>query len=136
MNKFLRFSSPVFSGLAFAAILFMSSFGARAATRTATTSGNWSSTSTWGGAAVPVDNDDVIILAGITVTYNSPTEDYFGDSGTVFTTAHSYIEVSGKLIFGSGTTFIRFAKSVKFLVKNGGEVNNATGNGPCQVRRR
>jgi hypothetical protein len=36
--------------------------------KTASVSGNWSSTATWGGAAVPVDGDAVIINSGITVT--------------------------------------------------------------------
>lgn len=38
------------------------------ATRTASVSGYWSSTTTWGGASVPVDGDAVTINAGITVT--------------------------------------------------------------------
>jgi hypothetical protein len=39
-----------------------------AATRTASVSGNWNATATWGGAAVPTSADDVIINSGITVT--------------------------------------------------------------------
>lgn len=39
-----------------------------AATRTATTSGNWSSTATWGGNPVPVAADLVVINTNITVT--------------------------------------------------------------------
>ena len=38
------------------------------ATRTASVSGNWSNTATWGGAAVPTSSDDVVISNGITVT--------------------------------------------------------------------
>ena len=37
------------------------------ATKTATTSGNWSSASTWGGTP-PVDDDRVLIPSGIIVT--------------------------------------------------------------------
>jgi hypothetical protein len=38
------------------------------AARTASVSGNWSSTTTWGGAAVPTSADAVTINSGITVT--------------------------------------------------------------------
>jgi G8 domain len=44
-----------------------------AATRTASVTGNWNNTVTWGGAAVPVAGDDVIINAGITVTTDVST---------------------------------------------------------------
>jgi hypothetical protein len=40
------------------------------ATRTASVNGNWSNTATWGGAAVPVDGDAVVINVGITVLMN------------------------------------------------------------------
>lgn len=38
------------------------------AIRTASVSGNWSNTTTWGGAAVPTSGDDVAINAGVTLT--------------------------------------------------------------------
>jgi fibronectin-binding autotransporter adhesin len=38
------------------------------ATRTASVSGNWSSTTTWGGSAVPTSSDAVVVNSGITVT--------------------------------------------------------------------
>jgi hypothetical protein len=60
MNKLLLF-------------LFISIFAAfqlNAATRTASASGNWNNTTTWGGAAVPTSADIVNINAGITVTVN------------------------------------------------------------------
>jgi len=44
-----------------------------AATRTASVSGNWSNIATWGGAAVPVDGDNVIINSGVTVTVDVNT---------------------------------------------------------------
>ena len=50
-------------------LLFTFSFSmVQAATRTASVSGNWSATATWGGAAVPTAADDVTINSGITVT--------------------------------------------------------------------
>ena len=44
---------------------------ALAAARTASVSGNWSNTATWGGSAVPVAGDAVTINSGITVTVNA-----------------------------------------------------------------
>jgi fibronectin-binding autotransporter adhesin len=38
------------------------------AQRTATVSGNWSSTSTWGGQSIPTASDDITINSGVTVT--------------------------------------------------------------------
>lgn len=50
-------------------VLFSTSVG-NAATRTASVSGNWSSTTTWGGLSVPTASDDVIINSGISLTVN------------------------------------------------------------------
>ena len=41
------------------------------ATRTASVSGNWNSTTTWGGRNVPTLADDVTINNGISVTVNA-----------------------------------------------------------------
>ena len=43
-----------------------------AAARTASVTGNWDNTATWGGSAVPTSADDVTINAGVTVTVNVP----------------------------------------------------------------
>ena len=43
------------------------------ATRTASVTGNWSATATWGGAAVPVAGDNIIINTGVTVTVDVNT---------------------------------------------------------------
>lgn len=50
----------------FLAICSLQSF---ATVRTASVTGNWNSTTTWGGT-VPAANDDVVINAGVTVTIN------------------------------------------------------------------
>ena len=55
-------------------ILLIQANSVFAATRTASTSGNWSSTATWGGASVPNSGDDVIINPGITVTVDIAAE--------------------------------------------------------------
>ena len=96
MNGFLRPPFSFFKNLAFAAIFLILSVNATAATRTATTNGDWNNTSTWGGAAVPVDNDDVIplpptvTLTGTLSAFNScngsPSADQsFNVSGTNLT---------------------------------------------------
>ena len=46
-------------------LAFVSCFGA---VRTASVSGNWSSTATWGGSSVPGNGDTIIINSDITVT--------------------------------------------------------------------
>jgi hypothetical protein len=52
-----------------ALLLGLSSF---AATKITSQSGNWSSTSTWGGTTAPVAGDNVIIDGGFTVTIDIP----------------------------------------------------------------
>ena len=66
-KSYLQFSR-IISGIACVLFLFFSGnvFGQR----TATTSGNWNSTTTWGGQSVPTASDDVIINNGVTVTVN------------------------------------------------------------------
>ena len=49
-------------------LIFAIGVQVQAATRTASVTGDWSSTTTWGGAAVPTVNDDVIIGSGVTLT--------------------------------------------------------------------
>src|SRR5258705_7873809 len=42
----------------------------KAQTRTASASGLWNNTATWGGASVPTSANDVVINNGVTVTVN------------------------------------------------------------------
>ena len=61
-----RFRVLIF--LLFALLLVFKSSTASATTKTALTSGNWSSTVTWGGSAVPTASDTLLISSGITVS--------------------------------------------------------------------
>ena len=54
-------------------VLSFSATSVMAVTKTASVSGNWSNTATWGGAAVPVAGDNIIINSGVTVTVDVTT---------------------------------------------------------------
>jgi len=86
------------------------------ATRTASVTELWSNTATWGGAAVPVDTDNVVINTGVTVTFNVNQSAFasgiagiaingtgrlqFSTDGTV-----TYLKASGN-ISGAGSLYI------------------------------
>ena len=54
-------------------IILLTAFATQAATKTATVSGNWSNTKTWGGKAVPVANYIVVINGGVNVSLDVNT---------------------------------------------------------------
>ena len=66
------------------------------ATRTSTQSGNFNSTTTWGGAAVPVDGDDFIVNYGHIVTINDDRRVTNGFDNS-FVRGKLHITTSGKL---------------------------------------
>jgi|GEM_PF-916570 fibronectin-binding autotransporter adhesin len=81
----------------------------KAATRTASSSGNWSSTSTWGGSAAPVAGDLVIINGGVTVTVNGADAcaqvtlgNGAGGTATLTFNTGTSLTISGGLLFTSG----------------------------------
>ncbi len=68
------------------------------APRTATVSGNWNSTATWGGASVPIAGDDVTINAGVTVTITANaacTSITFSNASTLTFSGAFSLDVSG-----------------------------------------
>ncbi|MEI6061487.1 MAG: G8 domain-containing protein, partial [Bacteroidota bacterium] len=75
------------------------------ATRTASVSGNWNSTSTWGNLSVPVSGDDVIINSGITVTMNSNPGSCNNITiyGTLNLQNSRTLNVNGSLVISGGT---------------------------------
>jgi len=94
----------------FPAIVFLLlGFGVFGATRTASVSGNWSNSSTWGGASVPNSTDDVIINNGIAVTVNvaavcaSLTLQSGGTATTFTISGTNSLSVSGAVTINGGT---------------------------------
>ena len=75
MNKYLTkiFSISIFGLLFTISSLYICAPGVYAATRTATVTGNWDATATWGGNPVPVAGDNIIINSGVIVTVNVTT---------------------------------------------------------------
>lgn len=80
---------------------------AEAAVRTASVTGNWNSTATWGGSSVPVAGDTVTINSGITVTVtaNAACSSIVFTTGTNGTTTSLDIN-SGILLAVSGNVTI------------------------------
>jgi len=80
------------------------------ATRTSTQSGNFNSTSTWGGSAVPVDGDDFVISAGHIVTVNDDrrtTNGYHNSTinGKLHITGSGKLRMNGQLdVTSTGTS--------------------------------
>ena len=68
MKKLLLNSKSFVIAFVMANLFMFSSTGGFAAVRTASVSGNWNNTATWGGLSVPTAADDVTINSGITVT--------------------------------------------------------------------
>lgn len=95
-TRFLRFVSILFL-LSFFSI---TSFGAA---RIASSSGNWNSSSTWGGNSSPTSSDDVTINAGISVTIPNSTA------------ACKSLKLNNG---SSGTATIIFNKNSKLVVSN------------------
>src|ERR1051326_7120845 len=69
-NSVLKLASLFFVAVVF---MLLGASSGKAAARTASVSGNWSSTATWGGQAVPVAGDTVTINVGVTVTVDIST---------------------------------------------------------------
>lgn len=68
--KFTIFSQLKISVVLLFVFVFLSTTDLSAALRTASTSGNWNSTTTWGGQSVPTSADDVVIEGNVTLTVN------------------------------------------------------------------
>ena len=86
-------------------LMLIFGINALAATKTTTQSGNWSSSSTWGGSATPVAGDNVIVDGGFTLTIDianaTCSSIQLGGSslgtgtGTLILTSGTHLTVSG-----------------------------------------
>lgn len=72
-NFVLLSSKKTILRFVFFVCLFFVSLNAKAATKTASVTGNWDATATWGGTAIPTTGDIIIINSGVTVTVNVTT---------------------------------------------------------------
>ena len=99
---------------------------ALAAARTASVSGNWSNTATWGGSAVPVAGDAVTINSGITVTVNANASCTSLDFLSTATVASNVNISSGITLTVSGTVTIPRPNAVtNTLAVGAGSLNTA-----------
>lgn len=88
LQRYYRLSRFIFLLVLF----FTLSVAAHAVTKTSTGSGNWNNGNTWSPSGVPATGDNVIILAGHTVTINTNT------------TGISSLTIQGTLIIGNNNT--------------------------------
>jgi len=120
---FLRYSVNKKLMLTFIMIVLFSVSAVNAATRTASVSGAWSSTATWGGAAVPTAADDVIINSAITVTISAAAVcNNFTNNGTLTISGTNTLTVSGNWTnsgaFNSGTSTVIYDGANQSLTGN------------------
>jgi len=102
------------------------------ATRTSTQSGNFNSTSTWGGSAVPVDGDQFVVAAGHIVTINDDrrTTNGYHDStvnGKLHITGSGQLRMNGVLSITSTGTSDYFTENnsntgAYYLMDNGAKL--------------
>jgi autotransporter-associated beta strand protein len=145
MNRFLNFTVLASGKLRLAIIvlvvaLFSNISNISAATRTASVTGNWNSTATWGGSAVPTSSDDVTINTGVTVTVTANTavaKTLTINSGGVLNVGGFSITVSG-ITSISGTLNHTNSSGTKrytgLVTINSGGVWNNSGNANINLR--
>ena len=107
--KNLRFQHYLFFLTIFFFLFFIESQDAYAATFTATTTGLWNSSATWGGAGTPANADTKIINSGVTVTISS--------GNSVTTTGPITINSGGNLTISNGY-------STGLTISTGGSITN------------
>lgn len=87
--------------------MFVVPVAVNGALRTASVNGNWNSTTTWGGASVPVAGDDVTINTNITVTITANaacTSITFSNNSTLTFNGAFTLDVSGAVTMPSNTS--------------------------------
>lgn len=97
--------------------------------RSASTGGSWSLPTSWQGGVVPADADTAVIVAGSTITINSPVKvtrtEIAGTLGFNTTTTHTF--TTGDLVVDStGTFYARNGTIGRTITVNGNLLNNGT----------
>ncbi len=101
------------------------------AARTASVTGNWADTATWGGSSAPVAGDTVVINTGITVTVAVSTT---AECGTSPTSATAAVSTDGLEVQGTGQLVINGTLNMKGpLDVTGGGVVTINGGGVLNV---
>ena len=115
-----KFSKRLIIGL----LLLVAGVSVNGATRTASVNGNWSNTATWGGAAVPISTDDVLINSGIAVTMdlNPGNCNNLTINGTLTLSGSTNLNVSGNLTnngaftAGTGTVTMNHSDATGMII--------------------
>ncbi|OQC65230.1 MAG: hypothetical protein BWX49_00057 [Bacteroidetes bacterium ADurb.Bin008] len=109
-------------------VLVFAGNGAWGQTRTASVSGNWNNTTTWGGQSVPTAVNDVVINDGINVTINIANAECQsltingGGSNTYVTVGANSLTVGGAITINAATS-----KNVnKYITVSSGTLNCAS----------
>jgi hypothetical protein len=97
--------------------------------RSTSTGGSWSLPGSWQGGVVPADADTAVIIAGSTITINSPVKvtrtEIAGTLGFNTTTTHTF--TTGNLVVEStGTFYARNGTVGRTITVNGNLLNNGT----------
>lgn len=114
MKKYLR---PI----VFVIVFFSVNFSIYAATKTASVTGSWNNTATWGGAAVPVSTDNIVInsFVNVDITTNvSITNITINANGALQCGNSSTVTVLGT-ISGAGSYYGGTTSTVNFNPNSG-----------------
>jgi autotransporter-associated beta strand protein len=92
-------------------------------TKTASVTGNWNNTGTWGGASLPTASDSILINSGVTVTLTSDLT----TTGTIILSGSGTIEMNGfnlkaNSLVSSGSSIINnsgASKTVSIMLMSG-----------------
>lgn len=110
--------------LALFAFLLASSLNCLAVTKTATSSGSWNSTATWGGSSVPGSSDDVVINEGVTVTVDANASCKSLAIGTIAANgSHGLTINNGVTLSVIGAISLTPAASSPFTLTNNGTLS-------------
>ncbi|MEZ2444770.1 T9SS type A sorting domain-containing protein [Chitinophaga sp. RCC_12] len=97
--------------------------------RSTSTGGSWSLPGSWQGGVVPADADTAVIIAGSTITINTPVKvtrtEITGTLGFNTTTTHTFT-TGDLLVNNTGTFYARNGTIGRTITVNGNLLNNGT----------